>query len=121
MSALMRFASLGSGSEGNALLVQCGQTVVLMDCGFNLSGTLARISRLGLKPDDISGIVVTHEHGDHVAGVGRLAKKYSLPVWLTHGTLHAQFKSLGGLAQLNEINPHASFAIGELQIQCRLM
>ena len=117
MSALMRFASLGSGSEGNALLVQCGQTVVLMDCGFNLTDTLARISRLGLKPDDISGIVVTHEHGDHVAGVGRLAKKYSLPVWLTHGTLHAQFKSLGGLAQLNEINPHASFAIGELQIQ----
>jgi phosphoribosyl 1,2-cyclic phosphodiesterase len=113
----MRFASLGSGSEGNALVVQAGQTYVLMDCGFSVVETGARLARLGLAPDQLNGIVVTHEHGDHVAGVARLARKYSIPVWLTHGTLRAQFKSLGGLPKLTEINSHSSFAIGELQLQ----
>jgi phosphoribosyl 1,2-cyclic phosphodiesterase len=114
---LLRFASLGSGSEGNALVVQAGQTKILMDCGFNLTESVARLARLGLKPEDISGIVVTHEHGDHIAGVARLARKYSLPVWLTHGTLRAQFKKLGDLPNVTEINPQSCFSIGDVQVQ----
>ena len=117
MTALLRFASLGSGSEGNALVVQVGQTCVLMDCGFNLTGSLTRLARLGLMPEKLNGIVVTHEHGDHVAGVARLARKYSIPVWLTHGTLRAQFKTLGDLANVTEINPHIPFSIGDVQVQ----
>lgn len=113
----MRFASLGSGSEGNALVVQVGQTCVLMDCGFSLSETVARLARLGVQPEALSGIVVTHEHGDHIAGVARLARKYTLPVWLTHGTLRVQFKSLGNLPDVSEINPHVSFSIGDVEIQ----
>lgn len=117
MSSIFRFASLGSGSEGNALVVQVGKTCVLMDCGFNLTESISRLARLGLKPESLSGIVVTHEHGDHIAGVARIAKHYALPVWLTHGTLRAQFKSLGKLPDVTEINPHNSFSIGELQVQ----
>ncbi|HQS58142.1 MAG TPA: MBL fold metallo-hydrolase [Gallionellaceae bacterium] len=117
MAAVLRFASLGSGSEGNALLVQAGQTCVLMDCGFNLTESVARLSRLGVQPEALSGILVTHEHGDHVAGVARLARKYALPVWLTHGTLRAQFKTLGALPNVTEINPHDSFSIGEVVVQ----
>ncbi len=113
----MRFASLGSGSEGNALVVQAGRTCVLVDCGFTLVETGARLARLGLAADCISGIVVTHEHGDHIAGVARLARKHAIPVWLTHGTRQAQCGALAGLPDLTEINPHHSFAIGELQIQ----
>jgi len=113
----MRFASLGSGSEGNALVVQAGRTCVLMDCGFTLVDAGARLARLGLAADSISGIVVTHEHGDHVAGVARLARKHSIPVWLTHGTRDAQCDALAGLPNLTEIAPHHSFAIGELQVQ----
>lgn len=112
----MRFASLGSGSEGNALAVQVGQTCVLMDCGFNLTETVSRLARLGLQPEALSGIVVTHEHGDHIAGVARLARKYRLPVWLTHGTLRAQ-KNLADLPGVNEINPHVSFSIGDVEVQ----
>ena len=82
----MRFASLGSGSEGNALVVQAGKTCVLMDCGFSLTDTVERLARLSLAADSLNGIVVTHEHGDHIAGVARLARKHSIPVWLTHGT-----------------------------------
>lgn len=113
----MRFASLGSGSEGNALVVQAGQTCVLMDCGFILGETVSRLARLGLQPEALSGIVVTHEHGDHIAGVARLARKHNLPVWLTHGTLRAQFKNLENLPEVCEINPHTSFSIGNLEVR----
>ena len=113
----MRFASLGSGSEGNALVVQLGASCILMDCGFSLNETSARLARLGLTADSISGIVVTHEHGDHIGGVARLARKHSIPIWLTHGTRQAYGKALGDLPGITEIDPHHAFIIGELQVQ----
>lgn len=113
----MRFASLGSGSEGNALIVQAGQTCVLMDCGFSLTDTLARLARFGLAADHLSGIVVTHEHGDHIKGVASLARKHAIPLWLTHGTRLMHGKALDNLSGLTEISPHHVFAIGDLQIQ----
>jgi phosphoribosyl 1,2-cyclic phosphodiesterase len=112
----MRFALLGSGSEGNALVVQVGQTVVLLDCGFSLSETLSRLARLNLRAEDLSGIVVTHEHGDHISGVARMARKFKLPVWLTHGTLRTQNSAFAELS-VTEISPHLQFAIGEIQVQ----
>ena len=112
----MKFASLGSGSEGNALLVAVGRTLVLMDCGFGLKDTLARLARLNVSAEQLSGIVVTHEHGDHISGVARLARKFNLPVWLTHGTLHNQHQVFAGIAGLHEIGPHQTFAIGGIEI-----
>jgi phosphoribosyl 1,2-cyclic phosphodiesterase len=112
----MRFASLGSGSEGNALLVAVGQTQVLMDCGFGLQDTLMRLARLGVSPEQLGGIVVTHEHGDHVSGVARLARKFNLPVWLTHGTLRNQAKVFAGIAHIREIDPQLTFVIGDIEI-----
>ena len=111
----MRFASLGSGSEGNGLLVEADRTRVLMDCGFGLADSVARLARLGLEPGDLAGIVVTHEHSDHIGGVGRLARKYRLPVWLTAGTL-TMAQDLDGVA-LQVIDSHAAFAVGGLEIQ----
>lgn len=122
----MRFASLGSGSEGNALLVSVStknfcpgtrQTLVLMDCGFGLQDTVLRLEKLGVMPDQLSGIVVTHEHGDHIGGVARLARKFNLNVWLTHGTLHSQPKAFANIPNLHEIDAHAAFAIGDLHVQ----
>jgi phosphoribosyl 1,2-cyclic phosphodiesterase len=113
----MRFASLGSGSEGNGLVVQAGKTCVLMDCGFSLTDTCMRLARLGLAPDCLNGIVVTHEHGDHIAGVARLASKYSIPIWLTHGTFRAHPKFPGNTPRLTKIDSHHSFAIDGLLVQ----
>lgn len=113
----MRFALLGSGSEGNALVVEIGQTRVLMDCGFSLTEAQARLSRLGLAPEQLNGIVVTHEHGDHIGGVARLARKFSLPVFLTHGTLRSQNGSFAGLPEVIEISPHLAFSVGEVCVQ----
>ena len=111
----MRFASLGSGSEGNGLVVEAGSTRVLMDCGFGLADSVVRLARLGLQVSDLAGIVVTHEHSDHIAGVGRLARKHKLPVWLTAGTL-AMAQDLGGVT-VQIIDSHAVFAVDNLEIQ----
>lgn len=112
----MRFSSLGSGSEGNALLVEVDQTAVLMDCGFGLQDTIVRLARLGISPDQLSGIVVTHEHSDHIGGVARLSRKFNLPVWLTHGTLRSQSKAFSDISLLREIDPHQAFAIGDIEV-----
>jgi phosphoribosyl 1,2-cyclic phosphodiesterase len=112
----MRFASLGSGSEGNALLVSVGQTLVLMDCGFGLQDTISRLAYLGVSPERLSGIVVTHEHSDHISGVARMARRFKLPVWLTHGTLRSQPDAFAGIAAVHEIDPHLAFAIGGIEV-----
>ncbi|MBI4808716.1 MAG: MBL fold metallo-hydrolase [Nitrosomonadales bacterium] len=113
----MRFALLGSGSEGNALVVCSGQSCILLDCGFSLSETVARLARLDLAPERLTGIVVTHEHGDHISGVAKLARKFSIPVWLTHGTLRTQSSAAFAQLQITEINTHIAFPIGDVLVQ----
>ena len=83
----MRFSSLGSGSAGNSLVVEVNKTKVMLDCGFSIKEALLRLSRLQLKPSDLTAIVITHEHDDHAGGALKLAAKYEIPVWLTYGTL----------------------------------
>ena len=112
----MRFTSLGSGSEGNALIVQVGESVVMMDCGFGLAATGIRLAHAGLVPEDIDAILVTHEHSDHIGGVARFARKYNTPVWLTHGT--AKVFSPGSLPSvlLNFVDPHEVFSVGDVEV-----
>jgi phosphoribosyl 1,2-cyclic phosphodiesterase len=112
----MRFASLGSGSQGNALVVEAGNTRVLLDCGFGLAATVARLARLGLTPGDLSAIVVTHEHDDHIGGVARLARRHHIPVWLTPGTLSGFEAFFADVADVRPIHNYLAFAIGDIEI-----
>lgn len=82
----MRFASLGSGSQGNATLVSCDADTVLVDCGFSLRELHTRMQRLGADPAQLTAVLVTHEHSDHIRGIGPLARKYRIPVVMTAGT-----------------------------------
>lgn len=111
----MEFASLGSGSKGNATIIKAEDTVIMIDCGFSMKEAELRLARLGLTPSDLSGILVTHEHGDHIKGVAALSRKYGMPAYMTHGTARA--KSLLDLAHLSLICSHQPFNVGCLSIQ----
>ena len=112
----MRFTSLGSGSSGNALVVEAAGTRLMLDCGFTVRETLRRLSRIGLSPEMLSGILVTHEHGDHVNGVFSLAGRFGLPVWLTHGSWRAAGKGYAGAVFFLE--DHASYRVHAIALRC---
>src|SRR5579859_4082660 len=108
----MKFGMLGSGSRGNGTLIRCGATTVLADCGFLLRDTERR---LGVEPRELTAIVVTHEHADHIGGVARLARKYRLPVWLTHGTFEGW--SDPHVPRTHRFGPGEPFSIGEIEVR----
>ena len=112
----MRFASLGSGSRGNALIVESGSTRVLLDCGFGIRETERRLERLAVQPDSLSAILVTHEHSDHIGGVFKFARRHRVPVWLTHGTLAAAPQRDTELPEVVLIDGHVDHSLGDLQI-----
>lgn len=111
----MRFASLGSGSKGNATLIESGETCLMVDCGFSTREVEKRLLRLDKKPQDITAILVTHEHGDHVRGVARFSRKYQIPVWMTAGT-HAHCRSREEYLHLSVFNSHQSFLINTIEV-----
>ncbi len=89
----MRFASLGSGSEGNALLVKASSgttsTRVLLDCGFSAKEAQRRLARLGASAEALDAIVITHEHTDHIDSALTLARKFSISLYMSWGTARA--------------------------------
>ena len=111
----LSFASLGSGSRGNALLVETPHVRILIDCGFPAREIEARLAQLSVDPQTLSGIYVTHEHGDHIRGVGAMARRYSLPVWMTAGTFRAA--RYGDLPAVHQLDCHAGWLTqGDLRI-----
>lgn len=114
----MRFASLGSGSAGNAMIVEKKSTRLLLDCGFGSREALLRLGRLNIAPDSLTAILVTHEHDDHAGGAFRLANRLKTPVWLTHGTLAMveRFLPKHRRFDIHIINSHSSFEIGDMEI-----
>jgi len=114
----MRFASIGSGSAGNCTVIEQQSTRLLLDCGFGLKEVVMRLQKLDLMPEKISGILITHEHDDHAKGAFKLAVKYNIPVWLSHGTFKMceRYVPENAQIQLNIIDSHTSFEIQDLQI-----
>lgn len=114
---MIRFASLGSGSRGNSLIVDADGTKLLLDCGFSTRATVEKLGRLSVSPDEISGILVTHEHSDHIAGVFKFACRFGIPVYLTHGTYSAASSGKPLLSDCHLIDSQASFAVGDIEVQ----
>ena len=110
----MRFASLGSGSKGNATLIECESSALLIDCGFSVRETEKRLKRLDREAESLTGILVTHEHGDHIRGVLPLARKYRLPVYMTAGTAKAHGETS---SDITIIDGHSVFDCGGLAVK----
>lgn len=87
----------------------------MLDCGFSVRETTARLARLGRAPDDLDAILVTHEHDDHVGGAGAFARRHGIPVWTTAGTRAAADGALAG-AEVHALSPHEPFALGDIEI-----
>ncbi|WKB55236.1 MBL fold metallo-hydrolase [Eleftheria terrae] len=115
----MRFCSLGSGSAGNATLVEAASgstcTRVLVDCGFSLRELDRRLARLGLTSAELDAVFITHEHSDHVGCAATLAQKHQVPVWTSHGTWQALGEpQMGG--QLHWARDGDAIVVGDLQL-----
>lgn len=106
----MRFSSLGSGSKGNASLVEYKDACIMFDCGFSFVQTKKRLAKLGKTIDDISAVFISHEHGDHINGVAALLDNTEIPVWATAGT--ARHLPLSNY--INIIDSHQQYIIDDI-------
>ena len=116
----MRFCSLGSGSSGNATLIEAGPpgavTRVLVDCGFTLKELSLRLGRRGLTPTDLDAVFITHEHGDHIGCALTLARRHGLPLWMSRGTWRAIGAPELAAGLLNFASDGLAIEIGSLQL-----
>ena len=117
---MLRFRSLGSGSTGNATLVEATaggrRSRLLVDCGFALRQLDARLERAGLVAGDIDAIFVTHEHGDHIGCAHALSRREGIPVWMSEGT----WLAIGGLdfeGRLQLARDGQDIEVGALTVQ----
>ncbi len=117
---MLRFRSLGSGSSGNATLVEARSdanvTRMLVDCGLGIRALERRLAIAGLRFDDIDGIFITHEHSDHVGCARALALRERIPVWMSEGTWSAR-GSLDYGGRLNLAADGAAIEVGQLLLQ----
>ena len=98
---MFNFCSLYSGSSGNSLLVESENTKLLIDAGVSSKKIETALTNLNIDPASIDGILITHEHTDHVQGLGTFAKKFDLPVYVNQKTLDAMSKQKEKISEKN--------------------
>ncbi len=113
----MRVAVLGSGSSGNATLVRAGNTRVLVDAGFSARDLARRLDLLGVEPEEVAAIVVTHDHGDHTRGMGVFARRHGTPIHMTERTRDACRKLLRGDEDIHLYRPGRPFIVGDVRVE----
>ena len=113
----MRVSVLGSGSAGNAILVAAGDTHLLVDAGFSAKDLAHRLERVGISPETIDAIVITHDHADHTRGMGVFARRHGTTVYLTEGTRARCSALLRGDEATVAYRPGQPFRVGALKIE----
>ncbi|MGB0635818.1 MAG: MBL fold metallo-hydrolase [Gammaproteobacteria bacterium] len=112
----MRFATMGSGSKGNATLVDENDSALLVDCGLSYSRVRSLASEKNYDLDKLDGIFVTHEHSDHIGGVKNLSRGLKIPVYATSGTIAASGNRFDDVYELKEIGLDKNITLGPFEI-----
>ncbi len=117
----MRICSIASGSSGNCIYAGSDNTHILIDCGISGKRIVQGLEDIGLKPEDIDAVLVTHEHTDHIKGLGVMSRKYGLPVYTSEKTFKA-VKKTPGIGKMEEgllhpVEADREFTIGDLVIR----
>ena len=114
----LRFSPLFSGSSGNATYVGCDDAHILVDAGLSATRVSQELQRVGVDSARLNAILVTHEHADHIRGIGILSRKYDLPVYATEGTWAGMYGKSGAIAEKNRVifEPDQDFFLGSIDI-----
>ena len=112
----MDFCSIASGSSGNCIYVGSDQTSVLIDTGISRKRIVDGLHEIDRKPEELKGILITHEHSDHIKGLGVMSRKYHIPIYATAGTIDG-IRNSTSLGQIDEDLFHTIRADGKFQIE----
>jgi phosphoribosyl 1,2-cyclic phosphodiesterase len=118
--AALRVTVLGSGSVGNATLIEADGAALLVDAGFSGRDLEERLRSVGVDPASLEGILITHDHGDHTRGMGILARRFGIPLWLTQRTAAACHSLLSGGEAIRDYASSGRFRIGPLEVSAFL-
>lgn len=113
----MKVTVLGSGSTGNATLVQADGVNVMIDAGFSGRDIERRLRAVDVDPESLAGVVITHDHGDHTRGMGVIARRFGLPIYLTDRTREACAGLFNGSEDLRSYGSSRPFRIGPFEVQ----
>lgn len=117
----MRMCSIASGSSGNCIYVGSEHTHILVDTGISKKRIEQGLNQLEIKGDELDGILITHEHSDHIQGLGVFSRKYEIPVYATAGTIRG-IRNCSGLGKLPEglfhtIRADEPFTLGDIEVK----
>lgn len=113
----MRVTVLGSGSKGNAILVENQNTLVLVDAGFSARDLARRLLKVGVDPDRIDAVVISHDHGDHTRGMGVFARRHQTPLYLTEPTRRACSSLFTGIEEVRSYRSGFPFTVGTIVVE----
>ena len=117
----MRLCSIASGSSGNCIYTGGEHTHLLVDTGISKKRVEEGLKALDIKGEELSGILITHEHIDHVQGLGVFSRKYEVPIYATKGTIEGikKISSIGKMPEglFHEIQTDETFTLGELKVE----
>ena len=116
MGKNLSVCALASGSKGNAFFISNGSTSILVDAGFSGIEIEKRLESKGLNPENLDAILVSHEHTDHIRGVGVLARRFKIPVYMNRETDKASMAQTGNIKNKYYFNCGSSFRINKLSI-----
>jgi len=112
----MRVSILGSGSSGNSTYIETEGIGLLIDAGFSGKKIEDKLNKIGVNIKEIKGLLITHEHTDHISGAGILSRKYKIPIYITKESYYEAKEKIGNINNENLIFIESDFCIGNIKI-----